>query len=75
MGFNLAFKGLRHNHCYSGEAMSITYAECVSIALVVPRARRMHQIVLSSVACLALPFFCFNGTIFGEKKLNIMCVF
>jgi hypothetical protein len=32
---------LRRNHCYRGEAISITCAECVSIALLISRARRI----------------------------------
>jgi len=67
---------LRRNHCYSREAMSITYAECVSIAIVSSREKRMRLIVLSSVASLTLPFFLQPHDIFlgGEKKLNIICV-
>jgi hypothetical protein len=29
----------------------------VSIALVIQHAKRMHRIILSSVACLAVPYF------------------
>ena len=47
---------------------------CVSIALVISRARRMRLIVLSSVACLALPFF-FASARFSEKKVeHNMCI-
>ena len=45
------------NHCCRGKAISITYSECVSVALVIQHAKRMHRIVLSSVACLAVPYF------------------
>ena len=41
-------------------------------------AKRMRRVILSSVACPALPYFsaCLvNGTIFREKILNIKCVF
>ena len=44
-----------HNHCCHGEAVSITYAECVFVALVIQQAKRMSHIVLSSVACPAVP--------------------
>jgi len=37
--------------------MSITYYECVFVALDVQHAMRMHRIILSSVACLAVPYF------------------
>ena len=36
------------------EKKSITYFECVSVALEVQHAKHMHRITLSSVACLAL---------------------
>jgi len=38
-----------------GKAISITYSECVSLALVIQHAMRMRRITLSSVACLVLP--------------------
>jgi len=57
---------LRRNHCYGGEAMSITYAECVSIALVISRARRMHLIVICGLSCPAIFFS--NRTVIGEKS-------
>jgi hypothetical protein len=45
------------NHCCRGKAISITYAECVSVALVIKHEKRMRRIILSSVACLAVPYF------------------
>ena len=39
------------------KAISVTYYECVSVALVIQHAKRMRRILLSSVACLALPYF------------------
>jgi hypothetical protein len=39
------------------KATTITHAECVSVALVIQHAKRMGSIILSSVACLALPWF------------------
>ena len=39
------------------KAISITYCECVSVALVIQHAKRMRRIILSSVACLAVPYF------------------
>jgi hypothetical protein len=41
----------------SGKAVGITYSECVFVALVIRHAKRMHRIILSSVACLAVPYF------------------
>jgi hypothetical protein len=37
--------------------ISITYSECVSVALVIQHAKRMRRIILSSVFCLALQYF------------------
>ena len=37
--------------------MSITYSECVSVALDIQHAMRMLHIILTSVTCLALPYF------------------
>jgi hypothetical protein len=45
------------SHCCLEKAISITYSECVSAALVMQHAKRMRRIILSSVACLALPYF------------------
>jgi len=36
--------------------MSSVYSVCVPVALVIQQAKRMLRIILSSVACLALPF-------------------
>jgi hypothetical protein len=66
------------NHCCCGKAISITYSECVSVTLVIQHAVRMRHIILSSVACLALPYFShypINDTIFGKTLLNIKCAF
>jgi hypothetical protein len=55
------------NQCCRGKAISITYSEFVSVALVIQHAKRMRRIILSSVACPALPNFStylINGTIF-----------
>jgi hypothetical protein len=38
------------------KAIIITYAECVSVAFIIQRAKRMRRIILSSVACLGLPY-------------------
>jgi hypothetical protein len=45
------------NHCCHGKAISITYSQCVSAALAIQHAKRMHRVILSSVACLAVPYF------------------
>jgi hypothetical protein len=43
--------------CCREKGVSITYAECVSVALVIQHAMRVRPILLSSVACLPLPYF------------------
>ena len=45
------------NHCYREKAISITYSECVSVALVIQHVKRICHVVFSSVACLAVPYF------------------
>jgi hypothetical protein len=45
-----------HNHCCLRKAVSITY-ECVFQVLVIQHVMRMRRIILSSVACPALPHF------------------
>jgi hypothetical protein len=37
--------------------MSITYSECVPVALVIHHAMRMRRIILSYMVCVALPTF------------------
>jgi hypothetical protein len=46
------------NHCCHGKAVSITYSECVCVALVFQHAKHMRSIILPSVACLPVPYFC-----------------
>jgi hypothetical protein len=45
------------SHCCRGKAKTATYSECVSVALVIQHAKHMRRIILSSVACLAVPYF------------------
>jgi hypothetical protein len=37
--------------------MIFIYSECVSAALIIQHAQRMRRNLLSSLVCLALPFF------------------
>jgi hypothetical protein len=48
---------VRVNHYCSDRAIIITYSERVSVALVTQHAKRMRCTILSSVACLELPYF------------------
>ena len=65
------------NHCCLRKAISITYAECISVAVVIQHPMRMCSIIWSSVACLVLPYFPtlshkWHG--FRKKLLNIKSV-
>ena len=50
-------EALSRNHCCFGKAVSITYSECVCIALVIQHPKRMRRIVLSSVARQAVRYY------------------
>jgi hypothetical protein len=43
-------EGRLRNDCCRGEAVSVTYSECVSVALVIHHARRMRHFV---ICCLS----------------------
>jgi hypothetical protein len=45
------------NDCYCVKAVSVTYSEYMSVALVIQHAKRMRRTILSSVVCPALPYF------------------
>jgi hypothetical protein len=68
----------RRDHCSRGKAISITHYECVYVALVIQHTERM-RLVMSSVACPALPYFfpnyLVNGSTFDKTLLNMKCVF
>ena len=61
------------------EGWNISYSVCIFVALVIQHAKRIRPIILSSVPCLARPHFSplylTNGTILGEKLLDIKCIF
>ena len=44
-------------HCCGGKAKTITYSECVSVALIIWHIKHMRGIILSSVACVAAQYF------------------
>jgi len=64
---------------FHGKAISVTYSESLSIALIIQHAKRMRRTISSSVTSLALLIFLhyfIKGTIFEKKKLlNITCLF
>jgi len=57
-----------HNHCRSGKAISITYSECESVALVTQHASICT--ILSSVVCLAPPYC--STLSHTEQKMRVL---
>jgi hypothetical protein len=58
------------NHCCRRKTISITYSECVYVALVIQHAKAKALLhILSSVACLyhIFPRYLTNRTIFGKN--------
>ena len=76
---SLNIPGLSLNHRFLGKTISITYSECVSVAVFIQHARRMCRIILPSVAGLVLRYFFFRISQkrhdFREKLWNIKRVF
>ena len=66
------------NHCCGGKAVSITYCECVFVALCIQHAMRIRRIIFATVACPSVPYI---STLshkqhdFGKMLLNTKCVF
>jgi len=62
------FQTLKEVHRLEEE--EVTYSEFLSVALVIQHAMRMRRIILSSVACSALPYlphYLITGMIFGKS--------
>ena len=65
-----------------GQAVSITYSECVPVALVIQHAMRMRRNILSSAVCPAVQYFSrslIKGKNLGEerakRKMCFDCVY
>ena len=68
------------NHCYTGEAISITYSECVFLALRIQHTRTtaiLYYHLCSVWLCYIFAHYHINDKIFEEKKkiLNVKCQF
>jgi hypothetical protein len=64
---------LSRNHFCRVKAISITYSESVSVALVIQHAKHMNCIISSSLACLVLQYFStlsHKGCDFRVKKVT-----
>jgi len=60
-------EALSCNHICRGKVISVTYSECVFVALIIQHARPVRHIILLAVAVFFLHYL-INGTIFGKKK-------
>ena len=69
-------EGRSRNHCCDGKTISITYSECVFVALLARKAHAPYYIVcdLSGHAIILHVIF-LKVTIFREALLNTKCVF
>ena len=76
--YNLILRLVRVTIVAVEKVLSVTYCECLSVALVIQRQKRMLRIILSSVAPLASPHFStlfHKQCNFGKEFLNINRVF
>jgi len=58
--------------------ISITYSECVFVALCIQHAMRVRRVILSSMACPALKYFvlhCLKNSIIFGNMYSIQNVF
>jgi hypothetical protein len=60
-----------------GRTIRIIYSDCVFVAFFIQHAKCMRCIILSSVACLAVPYIStlFHSRFSGKNLFNIKCVF
>jgi hypothetical protein len=76
--YNVNTEVCLYNHSCHGKAISITYYECVLIALVSKHAEHLCCSTSSSMDCLVLPYFytlSYKWHKFWKKKvLNTKCV-
>ena len=65
------------NHCCSGNAVSITYSECVFVALVIQHAMQMCHIVICSLSGFSIFFHMSRKWYNFQKEVSEykMCVF
>jgi hypothetical protein len=70
---------LSRNNCSPRKAISITYSECVSVALFIQYAKLKFHIILSPMACMSLSNFTTlshkQHDFLKKKSQNTKCVF
>jgi hypothetical protein len=67
----------QRNRCCYGKAISITYSECVFVALVIQHGKRMHRLVICRLYGSTIVFrhYLINGKISGKNVIeHKMCV-
>ena len=64
------------NHCYSGEAVSSTYYECMCVTLVIQHAMHLHHIVVHGLplSTVFFHFISYMARFKKKKKLLHTCV-
>ena len=50
-------EGCSRNRLCRRKVICVTYSDCVSVALFIQHANRVCYVILSAVACLAVPYF------------------
>jgi hypothetical protein len=72
-------EALSYQFCCHAKETIIKCSECMSVAFSTQHTKRMCRVVLSSVPCLALPYFFFHfishTTRFSKKLLKVKCMF
>ena len=75
--YNVRLRCVRVTTITAEKVISITYFECVFVALVIQHVNRVRRIILSSVSSLALPCvftLFYKRHEFCKKLLRIKCV-